>query len=170
VIRLVTLDPYDPKVVDRLCKVLYTAFGVGCEHAGDMAPPAGQSEPFDVEALLHALPSPRAYTDDKVLYLTQRKLKPRSLISGELPTSGFALQNGPRALVSSAGVKDLEAGLKIIARHAMHQLGHTWELHHCLDPRCAMYPPWTLNFDAGDTFFETFCRDKSEQKIRLAKS
>jgi predicted Zn-dependent protease len=52
----------------------------------------------------------------------------------------------------------------------MHQLGHTWELHHCLDPRCAMYPPWTLNFEGGDTFFDTFCRDKSEQKIRLAKS
>ena len=75
-----------------------------------------------------------------------------------------------RALVTSAGVKDPEAGLKLIARHAMHQLGHTWELHHCLDPRCAMYPPWTLNYDAGDTFFDTFCRDKSEQKIRLAKS
>ena len=87
-----------------------------------------------------------------------------------MPSSGFANQNGPRALVTSAAVKDPEAGLKQIARHAMHQLGHTWELHHCLDPRCAMYPPWTLNYDAGDTFFDTFCRDKSEQKIRLAKS
>jgi hypothetical protein len=45
VIRLVTLDAYDPKVIDRLCKVLYTAFGVGCEHAGDMSLPSGQSEP-----------------------------------------------------------------------------------------------------------------------------
>ena len=56
-IRLVTLDAYDPKVVDRLCKVLYTAFGVGCEHAGDMPLPAGQSEPFDAETLLQALPT-----------------------------------------------------------------------------------------------------------------
>ena len=62
VIRLVTLDAYDPKVIDRLCKVLYTAFGVGCEHAGDLALPAGQSEPFDAQALLEALPSPRAPT------------------------------------------------------------------------------------------------------------
>ena len=124
-IRLVTLDPYDPKVIDRLCKVLYTSFGVGCEHTGDMPLPAGQTEPFDAEALVQALPAPRAYADDKVLYLTQRKLKPRSLISGELATTGFALQNGPRALVSTAGVNDPEAGLKIVARHAMHQLGHT---------------------------------------------
>src|SRR5262249_43966272 len=72
VIRLVTLDPYDPKVVDRLCKVLYTAFGVGCEHAGDMSLPPGQHEPFDAQELMKALPSPRAYADDKVLYLTSR--------------------------------------------------------------------------------------------------
>jgi len=110
VIRLVTLDAYDPKVIDRLCKVLYTAFGVGCEHAGDMPLPGGQSEPFDAQALLQALPSPRAYADDKILYLTSRKLKPRSLVSGDVPSSGFSNQNGPRALVSSAGVKDPEAG------------------------------------------------------------
>ena len=158
-IRLVTLDAYDPKVIDRFCKVLYTAFGVGCEHAGDMSLPPGQSEPFDAQELLKALPTPRAYADDKILYLTSRKVKPRSVISGDVPCSGFANQNGPRALVTSAGVKDPEAGLKQIARHAMHQLGHTWELHHCLDPQCAMYPPWTLNYDAADTFFETFCRD-----------
>ena len=169
-IRVVTLEPFDSKQLERFCKALYTAFGVGCEHAGDMPLPGGQSEPFDAQALLQALPSPRAYADDKILYLTSRKLKPRSLVSGDVPSSGFSNQNGPRALVSSAGVKDPEAGLKLIARHAMHQLGHTWELHHCLDPRCAMYPPWTLNYDAGDTFFDTFCRDKSEQKIRLAKS
>jgi len=169
-IRLVTLDPFDGKVIDRLCKVLFTAFGVGCEHAGDMTVPPGIGEPFDAQALMRALPAPRAYSDDKILYLTARKVKPRALLSGDVPCSGFADQNGPRALVSSAGVKDPEAQLKQIARHAMHQLGHTWELHHCLDPRCAMYPPWTLNYDGGDTFFDTFCRDKSEQKIRLAKS
>ena len=60
-IRLVTLDPYDPKVIDRLCKVLYTAFGVGCEHTGDMPLPPGLSEPFDARELLKALPPPRAY-------------------------------------------------------------------------------------------------------------
>src|SRR6185295_10180855 len=97
VIRLVTLDAYDPKVIDRLCKVLYTAFGVGCEHAGDMPLPGGQSEPFDAQALLQALPSPRAYADDKILYLTSRKLKPRSLVSGDVPSSGLSNQNGPRA-------------------------------------------------------------------------
>ena len=67
-------------------------------------------------------------------------------------------------------VKDLEAGAKLVARHALQLLGHTWDLHHCLDPRCAMYPPWTPSYPAGDAPFCTFCRDKSEQRIRLAKS
>ena len=146
--------------------MLYTRLA-GCEHAGDMPLPPGQSEPFDAEALLQALPTPRAYADDKVLYLTQRKLKPRSLISGELPTAGFALQNGPRALVSSAGVKVPEAGLKIIARHAMQVSFRTWEI---ALPRARRGIRPDAQLDAGDTFFETFCRDKSEQKIRLAKS
>ena len=52
----------------------------------------------------------------------------------------------------------------------MHQIGHAWELHHCLDPRCSMYLPWTPSFAAGEPIFCTFCRDKSEQKLRLAKS
>ena len=134
--------------------------------------PAGQTEPFDAEALVQALPAPAAYADDKVLYLTAAEAEAAlAHLRGAVPPPASRLQNGPRALVSSAGVKDPEAGLKIVARHAMHQLGHTWELHHCLDPRCAMYPPWTLNYDAPATrSFDTFCRDKSEQKIRLAKS
>jgi hypothetical protein len=33
-----------------------------------------------------------------------------------------------------------------------------------------MYPPWTPSFPNGEPVFDTFCRDKSEQKIRLAKS
>ena len=65
-IRLVTLDAYDPKVIDRLCKVLYTAFGVGCEHAGDMSLPAGQHEPFDAQELPRArMPTTRSCTSPR---------------------------------------------------------------------------------------------------------
>jgi len=169
-IRLVTLDPHEPVAVQRLSRMLFQAFGVGCEIAGDMALPQGLTEPFDVEALVRAAPMPRVYADDRILYLTSRPLKERTLLSGTAPTHGFADYSGQRALITTAGVKDLEASLKLVARHAMHQLGHCWDLHHCLDPRCAMYPPWTPSFAAGDAMFDTFCRDKSEQKIRLAKS
>jgi hypothetical protein len=56
------------------------------------------------------------------------------------------------------------------ARHAMQEVGHAFGLHHCLDPRCAMYPQWTPSYPAGDASFCTFCRDQSEQKIRQTKS
>jgi predicted Zn-dependent protease len=168
VIRVVTTDPHDEKQLDKLCQKLYAAFGVGCEHSH--APVPESREPCDGTKLLDEAPFVRAYADDKILYLTSRKLKDRTLPSGVVPTSGLACYGKDRALVTTAGIKNLEEELGKIARQSLHQLGHLWELHHCLDPRCAMYPPWTPSFPEGDPIFCTFCREKSEQKIRLAKS
>ncbi|ADO74035.1 hypothetical protein [Stigmatella aurantiaca] len=169
-IRVVTLDPYDDKVLAKFSRTLYTAFGVGSENSGSVELPAGLSDPLDAEKVLEQVKGVRAYKDDKVLFLTSRKLKERPLPSGTAPTHGFARFGKDRAIISTHGHKDLEAGLKAVSRHALHQLGHLWELHHCLDPRCSMYPPWTPSFAAGEASFCTFCREKSEQKIRLAKS
>ncbi|MBJ6759214.1 hypothetical protein DRW03_04405 [Corallococcus sp. H22C18031201] len=169
-IRVVTLDPIDDKQLAKFNRTLYTAFGVGSEHSGSAEIPAGMSEPLDAEKLVDAVKGIRAYTDDKVLLLTTRKLKDRELPSGTAPTVGFARQGKDRAVLSIHPHKDLESAYKGLARHALHQLGHLWELHHCLDPRCSMYPPWTPSFSQGEPIFCTFCREKSEQKIRLAKS
>ncbi len=169
-IRVVTLDSFEDKPLAKLCQTLYAAFAVGCEHSAELKTPAGMSAPLDAQKLLDTVDSVRAYPDDKLLYLTSRKLKERTLPSGTAPTFGFAVYGMDKAIVSTDGTKGLEDGLKLIARHSLHQLGHCWELHHCLDPRCAMYPPWTPSFAAGESTFCTFCRDKSEQKIRLAKS
>lgn len=170
-IRVVTLDPFDDKQLAKFCQTLYTAFGVGSEHSGHVDLPASlSSTPLDGEKVLEEVKSVRAYKDDKVLFLTSRKLKDRELPSGTAPTHGFSRYGKDRGIISTAPHKDLEAGFKTTARHALHQLGHMWELHHCLDPRCSMYPPWTPSFAAGEAIFCTFCRDKSEQKIRLAKS
>ncbi len=169
-IRVVTLDEFEPKQLEKFCQTLYTAFGVGCEHTGDVKVPSGLAEPLDVEELLEQLPKVAAYKDDKVVFLTQRKLADRKLPSGKAPTHGFALQGRDKAVVSTHPKKDLEEGLKYVARHALHQVGHLWDLHHCLDARCSMYPNWTPSYQQGDAIFCTFCREKSEQKIRLAKS
>jgi predicted Zn-dependent protease len=128
------------------------------------------SEPLDAEKLLAEIKGVRAYADDKVLFITSRKLKERELPGGKVPTPGYALYNKDRAIISTHGYKDLEASFKPVARNALQQIGHLWGLHHCLDPRCSMYPPWTPSFSAGEPTFCTFCRDKSEQKLRLAKS
>src|SRR6266851_2023304 len=110
----------------------------------------------------------RAYADDKLLYLLHKRLKDRELSSGTVPTHGYAWYGKDRAVVTTHGVKNLEEGLKRVTRSSMHQLGHLWDLHHCLDPRCSMYPPWTPSFANGEPIFCTFDREKSEQKIRLA--
>lgn len=169
-IRVVTLDTFDEKQLGKFCQTLYTAFGVGSEHSGQIELPSGFGEPLDAERVLAEVKGVRAYQDDKVLYLTSRKLKERELPSGMAPTPGFARFAKDKAIITLAPQKNLEAGFKFAARQALHQLGHLWELHHCLDPRCSMYPPWTPSFAAGEPIFCTFCRDKSEQKIRLAKS
>jgi archaemetzincin len=171
VIRVVTLDSFDEKQIAKLCQTLYTAFGVGSEHSGQLEVPAGISEtPLDAERLLAELKGVRAYEDDKVLFITSRKLKERELASGKVPTPGYAIYNKARAIISTHGYKDLETAFKPVARNALQQLGHLWGLHHCLDPRCSMYPPWTPSFSQGEASFCTFCREKSEQKLRLAKS
>ena len=51
-IRVVTFDEFDPKTVKDLCKILYTAFAVGSEHAASLSAPPGFSEPFDAGKLL----------------------------------------------------------------------------------------------------------------------
>ena len=168
-IRLLTLDEYDPKQIEKLCNALYTAFGVGCETA-KIPMPAGVGDPVDARKLLEQVDTVRAYADDKLLYLLHKRLKDRELPSGTVPTHGYAWYGKDRAVVTTHGVKNLEEGLKRVTRSSMHQLGHLWDLHHCLDPRCSMYPPWTPSFANGDAIFCTFCREKSEQKIRLAKS
>lgn len=169
-IRVITLDDYEPKHLEQLCKSLYAAFAVGTEHSGSVPVPPGMSEPFDAAKLLEGAQAVRAYADDKLLYLTKRKLRDRTLTSGSAPTIGYALNAKERAVISSAAIRNLDDQLKLLARNALHQIGHLWELHHCLDPRCSMYPQWTPSFAVGDAIFCTFCRDKSEQKIRHAKS
>ncbi len=167
-IRIVTFEDYEPKVIKDLCRVLYTAFAVGTEHKGTLAGPAG--EVIDAHEVLKAGPAVQAYADDKILYLTNRKLLPRALPSGEAPTYGLSQYNGQRAIVSSAHLKGTHENANGIARFALHELGQTWGVHHCLDVRCAMYPHWTPSYVLAEPIFCTFCRAVSEQRVSLAKS
>ena len=58
-----------------------------------------------------------------------------------------------------------------LARECIHFVGHLWELHHCYDPRCAMHPSWSPDLAPNpDAVLCNFCREKSERKIRLAKT
>lgn len=169
-IRIFTLDEFDPALMKQLTKSLYTAFGVGAEHSGPVTAPHGQQEPYDANKLLDTLPKVHALADDKVLFLTTRKLAPRKLASGEAPTFGLSRYSAQRSVVTTTGIKNLAENVKLLARYAMQEVGHTYGLHHCLDPRCAMYPQWTPSYATGDSIFCTFCRDTVDAKIRTTKS
>jgi archaemetzincin len=170
VIRVVTLDEFDPALLKQLCKALFAAFGVGTDASGPTTVPASLHEPFDANKLLEVLPKSDALPDDKVLYLTTRKLSPRKLISGEAPTAGLSRYGGQRAIITVAHIKNPVENVRAVARQAMQELGHTFGLHHCLDARCAMHPPWVPSYAAADATFCGFCRDQVDQKIRQAKS
>ncbi len=118
-IRIVTLDEYEAPILKALSKLLYTAFAVGAEHGGTVTVPHGQVEPYDATKLLDTLPKVQAFADDKVLFLTTRKLSPRKLPSGEAPTVGLSRYKGQRAIVTSSVIKSLNPDtVKTLARYA----------------------------------------------------
>jgi predicted Zn-dependent protease len=181
VIRIVTLTPVDPTDIAALSRTLYATFAVGTDHVGDRPLPAGLADPdgrVPATRLLAEVPIIRTVADDKVLYLTAEPLSlPRGPL-GEPPCWGFSEYGGGRAVVTLArlparGVSEasIEAWRKRLARETIHVLGHLWDLHHCYDARCAMHPSWSPSLPAQPEMdLCTYCREKSERKIRLAKT
>lgn len=179
-IRVVTLAKLDPTDVTFLTKALYRAFGVGTEHVGDRELPAvaGPKGRFDAVKLVAAAPPVRAFADDKVLFVTDAPLSLEEGPLGEPPCYGFSEYRGRNALVSLArlparGVTEssIEGHRRRLARESIHFLGHLWGLHHCPDSRCAMHPSWSPSLAAApDADFCTFCREKSEERVRAAKT
>lgn len=180
-IRVVTLDPFEDADIDALCKLLYQAYGLGCERAGSLPHPeeaVSREEPdaYDAALLLEEAESVKLVADDKLLYLTRRKLLQPEGPLGRPPTYGLAQFGGQRAVVSTALFPDsLEENTdefrKRLAKQAVREIGRTWELHTCLDPKCAMHPPWAEAFAANpEPVLCAFCREKSETAIRMAKT
>lgn len=180
-IRLATLEKLDPSDLAFLSRTLYQAFGLGTELAGEKPLPAGvetKDGRLDAVKLLQSVAPVRAFADDKVLYLAGEPLALPAGPLGEPPCWGFADYGKERAVISTArlphrGVTEasVEVYRRRLAREAIHAIGHLWDLHHCYDPKCAMHPSWSPSLPANPEFdLCTFCRDKSERKIRLAKT
>ncbi len=180
-IRIATLDELDPADLAFLTRSLYRAFGLGTEAAGakPMPPHAeGKDGRADAVALLRDAPAVRIFADDKVLYIASAPLSLPEGPLGEPPCWGFADYGKERALISTARLPargtsetSVENFLRRLARESVHAVGHLWDLHHCVDSRCAMHPSWSPALPASPEMdLCTFCREKSERKIRLAKT
>lgn len=169
-IRVVTLDPFEEKEIQKFCRQLYASFGVGCEHAFQHGVSGFRGRPAGCRQALDQVKGVRSFRYDKAVYLTKRKLKDRNLQTGAASTCGYSIYGKTLALVSTHPKKDIDEGFRYVSRVAVYHVEHLCELHHCLDPRCSMYPSWTPSYLNGKPAFCTFCRDKSEHKIRMAKS
>jgi predicted Zn-dependent protease len=179
VIRVVTLDAFEDADIDALCKSLYQAYGIGCEHAGSVSFPedaesADVPGAYDAAKLLAEADAVKTFTDDKLVYVTRRRLSQPEGPLGRPPTNGFARYGGERAVLTTAGLDlpDLSEELrKRIAKQAVHEVGRLWELHTCIDPKCSMQPTWSEGFAHNvEPVLCAFCREKSENKIRMAKT
>jgi predicted Zn-dependent protease len=181
VIRIVSLDRIDPADLAFLTGTLYRAFGVGTEFAGEKpVPPEAETKDgrLDAVKLLREAAPIRTLPDDKVLYITSAPLALAPGPLGEPPCWGFADFGGERAVITTSklpprGVSEasIEAWRRRLAREAIHAVGHTWDLHHCYDARCAMHPPWSPGLGPNpEQTLCSFCRDKSERRIRLSKT
>jgi len=181
VIRVVTTDKLDHADMAFLTATLYRAFGLGTEHAGDRPLPrdaATDDGRLDAMKFLQEVAPVRTFADDKVLYITSAPLALPPGPLGEPPCWGFAQYGGERAVISTSrlperGVTEasIEAWRRRLAREAIHAIGHLWDLHHCYDAKCAMHPSWSPSLPANPEMdLDTFCREKSERRIRLAKT
>lgn len=180
-IRVATLEEMDPADMAFLKRSLYRAFGLGTELAGERPlPPQARGKDGTVDALLllREVSPVRAFADDWVLYVTSAPLSLPPGPLGEPPCYGFADVEKDWAVVSTARLSQrgssetsVEAFQRRLAREAVHAVGHLWNLHHCVDARCAMHPSWSPALPASPEMdLCTFCREKSERKIRLAKT
>ena len=180
-IRVVTTDKLDHADMAFLTATLYRAFGLGTEHAGDRPLPrdaATDDGRLDAVKFLQEVAPVRTFADDKVLYITSAPLALPPGPLGEPPCWGFAQYGGERAVISTSrlperGVTEasIEAWRRRLARESIHAIGHLWDLHHCYDAKCAMHPSWSPSLPANPEMdLDTFCREKSERRIRLAKT
>ncbi len=179
-IRLATLAPIGPTDIVALVKSLRATFGLGTEHFGDLTLPRGGAKDgsWDASALLAAAGPVLAVADDKVLFITGAPLTLAAGPLGAPPCWGFANYGGDRAVITLSrlperGVTEasIESWRRRLAREAVHVIGHLWDLHHCYDARCAMHPSWSPHLGpTPDSTLCTFCREKSERKVRLAKT
>jgi predicted Zn-dependent protease len=181
VIRIVTLARMDPADMVFLTRTRYRAFGVGTEHAGDKPVPKDArtgDDRLDAVKLLREVDPIRSFADDKVLFVTQEPLALQPGPLGEPPCWGFAELGGAKAVITTSklpqrGVTEasIEAYQRRLAREAIHAVGHLWDLHHCYDARCAMHPSWSQGLPENPEMeLCSFCREKSERKVRLAKT
>lgn len=178
-IRVVTLESFLPEDVKAVCDRLFRAYGLGCEAAGSLPLPeeAERKKPagsYDADLLLQEAETVKLVADDKLLYLMKSKLFVPEGPLGAPPVHGHAQVGGQKAVVTTAHFpkrpqEGTEAFRDRVAKLAIREVGRTWDLRSCPDPKCSLHPPWAEGFATHEApVLCTFCREQSEERIRQA--
>jgi hypothetical protein len=116
VIRLVTLDPIERETLDKLTRIVYQAYGLGCEYAGDVPIPkeAAKGEALDAVELIAKAQGVKSFADDKIVYITAGR-SPRASSRAQGADRGLRAVPGERAGRHHARLPTGEALLKRLA-------------------------------------------------------
>jgi archaemetzincin len=156
-------DAVDGGVLDSLEQRLSTVFGLSVRRLGRARPPQealdrGRNQ-YDASDLLRAVAGSVLAGPARVIGVTSRDI----FLPGLTFVFGQAQLGGRAALLSLARLRQEfygfpGDGLLLIQRactEAVHELGHTFGLVHCRDPRCVMSLSTTL--DQVDAKRPEFC-------------
>lgn len=164
---LVPVGNKDPQVMEHLARELRE---LGAEVVMEERVPAPQDaydprrRQYRARSFLRLL---GAYGGDRILGVTDRDL----FMSGLRFVFGQAEAPGRAAVISLARLRrgvDEDRFLDRCVKEANHELGHTFGLRHCDDPRCVMH--FSVSLADTDHKRRSFCDRCSDNLIELRRT
>jgi archaemetzincin len=141
------IEPIEHRIVEKLRPAVELAFGRALVEGPrlPLVPPRGEEpEGLEVASVLDELASKKPPCHERLLGVTVVDLcsseRKRFLLGdadarrGVAVVSMFRLRDAP----------DPDARARLAASEAVHELGHTYGLQRCVDPKCVMHAPDAL--------------------------
>ena len=175
---LIPIGEVDPAVLDHLRVVLSRSFSLPCNSLKEVEVPSeayhSRRKQYNSEVILHRLPRYRPPQGERLLGVTEVDLYvlPLNFVFGQAdPASGVALISLCRLHQEYYRLPpDKALFLLRAAKEAVHELGHTYGLRHCPNPKCVMH--FSNSLRDTDIKKERFCQrcqselEKSLQRLR----
>jgi archaemetzincin len=148
----------DAGIMQALTSELERTFGCAVEVRSPIEVPAKyydkKRQQYNVSSLLSSLGKIKLDKGDRILAVTEVDL----FALGLNFVFGQAELGGPASIISLARLRpemDPALFLERAVKEAVHELGHTFGLGHCPDPKCVMH--FSNNLHDTDIKSKTFC-------------